>query len=133
MRSALALGADLHDALVLARGGEDGFALEDIHADGLLQIDIRAGFNGGDGLQRVPMVGRADEDDIELVFLEHLAVVAVGARRLLRFLPLGGNLHRAGQHLLVRIAKRDDLDGRHLQEAPEIALAIPTGSRSAPP
>ena len=40
---------------------------------------------------------------------------------------MGGNLHRTGQHLLVRVAKRDHLHRRNLEQAPEIALAIPTG------
>ena len=51
-----------------------------IDADRLLAVDVGPGFAGGDHRQGVPVVGRADEDDVEVLLLEHLAVVAVEPR-----------------------------------------------------
>ena len=76
MRRAAALRADLHHAIVFARRGEHRLAFRDIDADRLLAIDIRAGLHRLDHRQRVPMVGRADEHDVEVLLLEHLAIVA---------------------------------------------------------
>src|SRR5262249_21573665 len=41
-----ALRADLHDALVLARGGDHRLALDNIDADRLLHVDVGAGLAG---------------------------------------------------------------------------------------
>ena len=67
MRRAAALGANLHHALVLAGGGEHGLALDDIDADRLLHIDVRPGLDRRDHRQGVPVVGRADQDDVEVL------------------------------------------------------------------
>ena len=67
VRRALALRADLHHALVLARGIQHGFAFAHVAADGLLAINIRAGFNGRDAMQRVPVIRRTDEHDVEVL------------------------------------------------------------------
>ena len=48
---ALALSAYLHNALVLAGSGKNRFAFQHVHADRLLQIHIRAGLDGRDGLK----------------------------------------------------------------------------------
>ena len=94
VRRAAALGADLHDPLVLAGGGEHGLALDHVDADRLLDVDVGPGLDGGDHRQGVPVVGRGDQDDVEVLLLEHLAVVGVGARRLLRRLPVGDHARR---------------------------------------
>src|SRR5688572_7641096 len=72
------------------------------------------------------MIGRTDDHDVEVLGLEHLAIIVVGARLLPGLLPLAGDFHRAGEHVFVWIADGDDFDGRHLNEAPEVAFAIPT-------
>ena len=128
MRRAFALRADLDYALVPARGVEHGFALAHVPADRFLAIDIRARFHRGDGVQRVPMVRRADQHDVEVLLLEHLAVIAVSARLFFGLLALAGDLDGLGQHVFVRIADRDDLDRRDLNEPPQIALAVPAGA-----
>ena len=46
VRRAAALRADLHDALVLARGGQHRLALDHVDADRLLHVDV------GPGLRR---------------------------------------------------------------------------------
>ena len=79
------------------------------------------------------MVGRGDQDDVEVLLLEHLAVVGVGARRLLRRLPVGDDLGGLGEHLLVDVAQRDDLDRRDLDQPEQVGLAVPAGADQADP
>ena len=67
VRRAAPLRADLHDALVLARRRDHRLALDDIDADRLLHLDVGAGLDGGDHRQRVPVVRRVDEDDVEIL------------------------------------------------------------------
>ena len=106
VRRAAPLRADLHDALVLARGGEHRLAFDDIDADGLLAVDIRAGFDRRDHVQRVPVIGRADQHDVEIFLLQHLAIIAVEARLLFRDLARRDDLRRVGKHLLIDVAER---------------------------
>ena len=131
VRRAAALRADLHDPLVLAGRGQHGLALDHVHADRLLHVDVGAGLDGRDHRQGVPVVGRGDQHDVEVLLLEHLAVVAVGARLLLRRLARGDHLGGLGQHPLVDVAQRDDLDRRHLDQAEQVALAVPAAADQA--
>ena len=133
MRRALALRADLHDTPVLAGGVEHGVALAHVPADRFLAIHVGAGLHRGDRVQRVPMVRRTDQHNVEVLLLEHLAVVRVGSWLFLRFLPLAGDLHRAREHLLVHVANRDDLDRRDLDQPPKVALSIPPGADQTDP
>ena len=125
VRRALALRADLHHAFVFARGIKHGFAFTHVSADWLLAVHLGAGFNRSECVKRVPMIRRTDEHDVEVLRLEHLAVIVVGARLFPGLLSLAGDLDGFGEHVLVRIADGDDFDGRHLNEAPEVAFAIP--------
>ena len=122
---ATALGAHLNDPPMLARRGQHGLGLGHIHADRLLDVDIGPGLHGGDHRQGVPVVGRGDQDDIEVFLLEHLAVVGVGPRFLFRGLARRDDFGGLGQHLLVDVAQGDDLDRGHLEEPEQIDLAIP--------
>jgi len=128
MRRAFALRADLHHALEFARRVEHGLALADVPADGFLAIDIRARFHRGNRVQRVPMIRRTDQDDVEILLLEHLAVIVVSARLLPGLLPLAGNLYCLSEHVLVRVADGNNLDWRDLDQPPQITLAVPTGA-----
>ncbi len=69
MWRALALRADLHHAFMLARRIEHGLAFEHIATDRFLTIHVGARFHRGDGVQRVPVVRRTDQDDIEVLLL----------------------------------------------------------------
>ena len=105
VRRAAALGAHLHDSVVLPRRGKHSLPLNHVHANRLLHIDVRSGFDGGNHWQRMPMVRCADKDDVQVFLLEHLAVVMVGARRLLRRLARGNNLGCPGKHLFIHVAQ----------------------------
>ena len=73
------LGAVLHDAVVLLRGGYDLPGLEHIVRARLLDVDILAGLAGPDRLQGVMVVGRGDGDGIDGLVFEQLA--QIGERR----------------------------------------------------
>ena len=80
MGRAPALGSHLHDPPVLAGRGEHGLAFHHVHADRLLHVDIGTGLDGGNHGQGVPVVGRGDEDDVQVFLRQHLPVVRVGPR-----------------------------------------------------
>ena len=128
VRPELTLRADLHDALEAAGGGDHRLALEHVAADRLLHVDVGVRFHRGDGGQRVPVIGSADEHDIELVVLEHLAIIAVGARRLFRLLPLGDDRGRVARLMLIDVANGKHFDRRDLNQAEQIVLAVPSGA-----
>ena len=77
-----ALQADLDDAVVLACRGQHGLAFQDVDADRLLAVDVDAGPAGGDHGERVPVVGRRDQHEVQLLLLQHFPVVEVRAGRL---------------------------------------------------
>ncbi len=77
------------------------------------------------------MVGRGDQHDVEVLLLEHLAVVAVGPGLLVRCLPRRHHLGGLGEHPLVDVAERDDLDRRHLEQAEQVAFAVPAAADQA--
>src|SRR6185503_16840090 len=93
---AFSLGADLDDAFMLAGGIEHRLAFTHVAADRFLTINIRSRLNRGDAMQRMPMVRTADQHDVEVFLFEHRPKIGVSAWRLLRFLPLAGDLHGLG-------------------------------------
>ncbi len=133
MGRALALGADLHHAFMFARGAQHGLAFANIPADGFLAIHVRAGFHRRNGMQRVPMIGRTDQHDVQLVGRQHLAVVAVEGGPLFGLLPLANQIGRSRQHVLVHVAQGHDFDRRNLNEAAEVGLAIPAAADKGDP
>ena len=78
--------------LVLPRGLDHRLALGDVVADRLLDVHVLARLAGVDRRQGVPVVGRGDDHGVDVLGVEHLAVVAHGRRlvapRLLD--PVGG-------------------------------------------
>ena len=80
VRRAFSLRPDLHDSPVLAGRVDHRLALEDIDADWFLDIHIGSRLDGRDGLQRVPVVRRADQHDVQVALRQHLAIIVVDAR-----------------------------------------------------
>jgi hypothetical protein len=77
VRRAFPLSAHLHDLVIFPGRRHHGFPLHHIHADGLLYIHMGACLYRIDHGKRMPMIGCSDEDDIQLVFRQHFAVVLV--------------------------------------------------------
>ncbi len=104
VRRAAPLRADLHHALVAAGGGQHSLAFANIHADGLLHIDVCPRLDGGNHSERVPVVGRGHQHDVQILLLEHLAIVAVRARPFAGCLAGGREIGRVREHLFIHIA-----------------------------
>ena len=98
VRRAAPLRAHLHHPLVLARRRHHGLAFDHVHADRFLHIDVGPGLHRRDHRQRMPVIRRGDQHDVQVLLLEHFAVIAVGARFLLRKLAAGHDVGRLGQH-----------------------------------
>ena len=81
------LGADLADALVSVDGVAHGKALRQVQRHRLLQVKVLAGFARGDGLQRMPVRRRGDDDGVE--------VLAAAASRGNRHSPCRCSLNRS--------------------------------------
>jgi len=71
------------------------------------------------------VIRRVDEDDVEILFRQQLAPVAVETRTLLRHLPRRHQVRRVVQHLAVDVAHRDHVDRRDLHHAQQVRLAVP--------
>ncbi len=69
-------------------GLDEFLAFGDRIGQRLLEVDILAGFGGGQGVQTVPMVRRDDQDAVDVLAGQELAeIVVAGARLQLRRLP----------------------------------------------
>src|SRR2546422_745692 len=96
------LRPDLADALVDASGPDDSRTLRDRQRGWLLDIDVQAGVQRRNRRWRVPMIWRGDQHQIQLLALEHLAIVAV---------PLGLRRHLQGR---VDLGAPDVAEGPHV-------------------
>ena len=128
MRSAAPLRAHLNHAFVLAGRRQHRLPFHHVHADRLLQVQVGAGAGGLDHGQGVPMIRGGDLHHVQVFLLEHLAVVGEHPRLLFGCLARGRHLRAVGHHLPVDVAQRDNLDGRHLDQAKDIGLAIPAAA-----
>ena len=133
VRRAAPLRADLHHPFVLACGGQHRLAFDHVHGNRLLAIDMRAGLDGGDHGERVPVIRRADQDDIEILLREHRAIVAEGTRLLMRRLPHGHQFRGLRKHSLVHVAERDHLHGRNLYQAQQVRFPVPSAADHTDP
>ena len=71
------MSADLHDAVGVACGFYHRDAFKDRVADRLFDIHVGSGFDGGDHNQGVPMIRRGNDDDLRLLLVEQLTVIAI--------------------------------------------------------
>ena len=76
------LAADLKDALVVAHGFHEALAFVDGEGERLLAVNILAGLHREQVYKRVPVVGRARDDGVDVVALHELAKVLVRLRHL---------------------------------------------------
>ena len=118
------LRADLDDAVVLARRLHHRAAFGDGHRRRLLDVDVLAGLAGEHRHQRVPVIGRADDDGVDGLVVEDAPEVGVpgGGRR-----DFGG----LGQVGRVDVADGGDLDVGEALMAAQHAGALPAGADDA--
>ena len=110
MRAGSLLAPGLHDAVVLARGFDHSAALDNGQRERLFAINVLPGLTGHDRRQRVPVIGRGDDDRVDLLDLQEPPEIFVR-----RDLGLAG---RRGpvQIRLINVADRDRRDVRILQK-----------------
>ena len=97
------VNANLHDAPVAPRGLQHGATFRHAQRERLLDIDILARGASFDHLERVPVVGGADDHGIHILQFEQTAVV-------LELLRLAADLFRREVEVrLAKIANRDHL------------------------
>ena len=126
MRPDAPVQADLHHAAAGACGVQHRAAFVDGVAGGLLDEDMRARLERGDGLQGVPMIRRGDDDDLGLLLLQQLAVIVVGLG-----LVAAQIVHLLGRHFapaFVHVAEGDDFHASAFHRLLEDILAPPTGA-----
>src|SRR5690606_34359731 len=128
VRCAFSLCSHLDYPAVLSGRGYHSFSFHDIDADGLLDIYVRAGLQRVNGLKGVPMVGGADEYNVQLVFFKKLSIVSVQARQLFCFQPFRYHTGGLVQQISVDITQGNDFHGGDLDESEEIALSIPSST-----
>ena len=118
-----ALAAAGEDAAVACDGIDHGPAFLDGQALGLLAVDVLAVLAGLDGDQGVPVVGRADQDGVDVGAGQHVAEIVVVLAVLVLVVivddPLG----------VLAMAAHDIADGDHLdlgkaQEAVHVAGSL---------
>ena len=87
------LHADLNDLPVPILSVDDGRTLGEIMSQRFLDIDILAGFTGIDRHRHVPVVRAGDQDGVDVLAVEDLAIVfggeCLGIRQLFRFVQVG--------------------------------------------
>jgi hypothetical protein len=84
----------------------------------LFEIDILAGLHGIDSGLLVPVIGRGDEDSIDILTGKDLAIVARGEE-------VGTpQLSGMGQATVVTVGDGDQLDAWNLQRSARVALTL---------
>jgi hypothetical protein len=115
------LGAEGDAAVVLLRVIEDLERLLEVQRHRLLHVDMEAGLQGVTGEVGVGVVGRRDDEGVELCLLDHVFEVGedLVVAQLGRFLGLVAGL-------VPDVADRRDLDvgvGHLLHDVPDVAAA----------
>ena len=95
------LGAELEDAFVAVDFFAQGPIFGEVEAHGFFEVDVFAGADGGQGGEDMPVIGRGDEDGVEVFAGEQLAEVVVRWRSPVLVVPVdavaapgGGGLGR---------------------------------------
>src|SRR4051794_34897938 len=88
------MGANLDNFASLPSRVDHGPSFLDRVADGLLHINVSAGFHGGNSYQRMPMIRRGDDANLRLLFIQECPEVAIFLWSITKFLlhTLGGGI-----------------------------------------
>ena len=108
-RVAALLGADLHNAIIVSSSADHLLAFPMVVCQGLLDIDVFAGFARPDGSQRVPVVARGNDHRIHAGVFQQTAQVA----KSLRFRVLFSG---RGERFFIDVAQRRKPHVRQLLE-----------------
>jgi hypothetical protein len=119
MLAAALLQADLRHSIIGLDGLDDVVPLFDGEGQRLFDVDVLARVERVDRHPRMPVVGRGDQDGVDVFRSEQRVVIGEG----LCLAP--GLFERGVEVLVIAIAERDDLDvGFFLKDAHHVAAAI---------
>ena len=107
-RVAASLVAHLHEAIVLASGGDHQPRLGGVMAAGLLDVNMLAGLAAENGRRRVPEIRRGDGDGVEVRIVEHAPQIGDAPAR--RLLALGDDRQAVGGAVVIDVANVDHLN-----------------------
>src|SRR5205823_10290261 len=121
----------LNYASAVARRVEHGFALIDRIAGWLFDINMRACLDRSNRLQRVPVIGRCDDDNLRLLLLQQIAIILVS----LGLIPaeIIYLVRRDFERMAIHITQRDSLDAAALHRFFEDVLAPPARTNKRRP
>jgi len=125
LRLAASLRTDLYGDLVVFGGGYHRLSFRDGAAGGLLDVDVLAALGGVDHLDGVPVVGRGNDDGVDIFALEDITVISIGVD------AGAGGLHCLGEALLINVADSGYVDGAAVLESFHIAQMEPAHSADA--
>ena len=128
LRRRALLASDLENPAGAVHRVAQGATLGDRQRRRLLQVDVLPRLHGVNGDQRVPVIGRADDDRVDVLVRQQLAIVAVGGHPVVL---LAGLLRvvivderpRIFDAMAVEIAGRHDPRAVVLPEARQIVAA----------
>ncbi len=108
------LRAGLENAVGLAHLLHELDGLADIVGEGLFAVDIFAGADGGDGDVGVPVVGRGDDNDVDIFAGDDLAEIVIRGAAGVGAAGLGGVGGVHGFLGVLAAGGVDVADGEHL-------------------
>ena len=131
MRGAAPLGAHLHHPLQATSRLQQRFAFGDIHANGLLQINIGPRLHRCNALKCMPMVRRFHNHQIKIFFSQKFAVVFFQPRLFRSRLPLAHPFGCLVHHPRVSVAKAHNIHRGHLNQPHQVTFAVPATTNQA--
>ena len=120
------LRTHLHDAVVLLRGGHHRATLGNRLGQGLFDIDILARLAGHHGGDRMPVIRRGDEDDINVLPIQHAAEILYR----IGLFPSGRrtNLQTLRGHGFIHVGDNHTVHFRIAEETLQVAAAHAAGT-----
>jgi hypothetical protein len=116
----------LHHAATVAGDADHRAAFIDRVGGWFFDVDMRTSLERGDGLQRVPVVGRGNNGDFRFLLFEQLAVIFVNFGLIPAEIVhlVGGDFERVS----INVAEGDDPDAIAFHRLLKYGLAPPTGA-----
>jgi hypothetical protein len=117
------LRAELEDAFVALHFFAQSPVFGEVEAHRLFEIDVLAGADGGDGRENMPVIGRSDEDGVNVLPGEQFAEVGIGGAGVV-LVVLVDAVAGLVAVLFHDIADGDDLGVLLVQEIAHVPLAL---------
>ena len=117
--------ADLHDLPVPRRRFHHLSPFPHGVRRGLLDVDVLSGLQGPDGGERMPVIGRGDDDGVDVLVVHHAPQILDEAGLERRHVGEARVVDALGRQVRVDVAERLDLDVREPREPTLERVALP--------